>query len=265
MIDIEKAKLEFMNYVKNYDQENKMIVLKISHAFRVMEQSKNIAESLKLEKEQVDLATLIGLLHDIARFEQMKRYGTYEDKKSIDHGDLGAEMLSNLSFIRRFVSDDKYDNIIIFAVKNHNKYEIQDGLTDLELLHSKIIRDADKIDILYEATESFWYKESEKDFIDSSEFVSDEYFAQIKNHKQVVRKKGDVSRIDKIASYMGFIFDFNFEYTFKRTKKERYIDKIIDRFEFKNSESKKQIEEIKDIVNNFILDNISQNQLKSSI
>lgn len=256
MIDIEKAKLEFMNYVKNYDQENKMIVLKISHAFRVMEQSKNIAESLKLEKEQVDLATLIGLLHDIARFEQMKRYGTYEDKKSIDHGDLGAEMLSNLSFIRRFVSDDKYDNIIIVAVKNHNKYEIQDGLTDLELLHSKIIRDADKIDILYEATESFWYKESEKDFIDSSEFVSDEYFAQIKNHKQVVRKKGDVSRIDKIISYMGFVFDFNYKYTFKTVYEKDYINKIIDRLDYKSSKFKNQINEIKKIVNDFIKESI---------
>ena len=256
MIDIEKAKLEFMNYVKNYDQENKMIVLKISHAFRVMEQSKNIAESLKLEKEQVDLATLIGLLHDIARFEQMKRYGTYEDKKSIDHGDLGAEMLSNVSFIRRFVSDDKYDNIIIVAVKNHNKYEIQDGLTDLELLHSKIIRDADKIDILYEATESFWYKESEKDFIDSSEFVSDEYFAQIKNHKQVVRKKGDVSRIDKIISYMGFVFDFNYKYTFKTVYEKDYINKIIDRLDYRSSKSREQIEEIKKIVNDFIKKNM---------
>ena len=259
MIDIEKAKLEFMNYVKNYDQENKKIQLKISHSFRVMEQSKNIAESLNLDAEQINLATLIGLLHDIARFEQMKRYGTYIDEKSIDHGDLGAEILSDLSFIRRFVPNDKYDKILIVSIKNHNKYKIQDGLTDLELLHSKIIRDADKLDILYEATESFWYKEAEKEFIENSAPVNEDYYTSIKEHKPVLRKKCIVNRIDSVVSYLAFVFDFNFKYTFVKTKEEEYINKIIDRFEFKNSESQKQIDEIRNIVNKFISDNISQN------
>lgn len=259
MIDINKAKSEFMEYVKNYDQDNPRIVLKISHSFRVMEQSKKIAESINLNEEQIELATLIGLLHDIARFEQMKVYGTYVDEKSVDHGDLGAKMLSDSNFIRRFVSEDKYDHIIIAAIRNHNKYKIQDGLTDLELLHSKIIRDADKLDILYEATESFWYKEAEKEYIENSAPVNEEYFKSIKEHKPILRKKGIVNKIDSVASYLAFTFDFNFKYTFKRTKEEGYINKIIDRFEFKNPESKKQIEEIKSIVNNFILDNISQN------
>ena len=36
-----------------------------------MEISKKIAESLKLTQEEIELATLIGLLHDIARFEKL--------------------------------------------------------------------------------------------------------------------------------------------------------------------------------------------------
>ena len=32
----------------------------------------------------VDLAWLIGLLHDVGRFEQLKRYGTFIDSQSID-------------------------------------------------------------------------------------------------------------------------------------------------------------------------------------
>lgn len=257
MIDINKAKSEFMKYVKNYDQENKRILLKISHSYRVMEQSKKIAESLNLDKEQVDLATLIGLLHDIARFEQMKRYGTYVDSKSVDHGDLGAEILSDKSFLRRFIDSDKYDDIIITAVRNHNKYKIQDGLSENELLHSKIIRDADKLDILYEATESFWYKEAEKELIENAETVDEEYFEQIKNHKQIHRKKGFINKIDAVISYLAFVFDFNFKYSFKVTYENDYINKITNRFEFKNSKSKEQMEEIKDIINKFIIEKIS--------
>ena len=80
MIDLEKAKNEFIKYTNNYDLTNSHITRKIYHSLRVMEVSKKIAEDLKLTQEQIDLATLIGLLHDIARFEQRKRYGTYYDK-----------------------------------------------------------------------------------------------------------------------------------------------------------------------------------------
>ena len=257
MIDIEKAKNEFKKYVSNYDKENPRIVLKISHSFRVMEQSKKIAQSLNLSEEQIDLATLIGLLHDIARFEQMKRFGTYVDEKSIDHGNLGAEILLDKSFIRKFIDDNKFDDIIIIAIKNHNKYKIQDGLDDICLLHSKIIRDADKLDILYEATEKFWYSEAEKEFIENSAPIREDYFAQIKNHEAILRKKGIVNKIDSVVSYLAFVFDFNFKYTFKRTYDENYINKIIDRFKIKNVEAKKQIDEIKMIINNFLIEKIS--------
>ena len=256
MIDIENAKIEFINYVKNYDQENKKILLKISHSFRVMEQSKKLAESLNLDKEQVDLATLIGLLHDIGRFEQMKRYGTYVDKKSIDHGDLGVQILSDNLFIRKFITDNKYDNIILTAIKNHNKYKIEDDLKENELLQSKIIRDADKIDILYEATEEFWYSDAEDEFEEDDETIRKEYFNQIKNHKQIVRGNTTINKLEKIVSYFGFVFDFNFKYTFKVVYENDFVNKIIDRVETTNLDSKNQIEKIKKIVNDFLIENV---------
>ena len=80
MINLNKAKEEFIKYTNTYDLENTGITRKIYHSLRVMEYSKKIAENMNLSEEQVKLATLIGLLHDIARFEQMKRYGTYKDK-----------------------------------------------------------------------------------------------------------------------------------------------------------------------------------------
>ena len=38
---------------------------------------------------------VIGLLHDIGRFEQEAQYHTFNDFKSMDHGDYGAEYLKN--------------------------------------------------------------------------------------------------------------------------------------------------------------------------
>ena len=42
---------------------------------------------------------------------------------------------------------EQYDCIIYKAINNHNKFEIERGLSERELLHCKIIRDADKLDI----------------------------------------------------------------------------------------------------------------------
>lgn len=66
-----------------------------------MKISKRIAKGMKLTQEEIDIATLIGLLHDIARFEQYTKYHTFKDAESIDHGDLGAEILKKTLKIHR--------------------------------------------------------------------------------------------------------------------------------------------------------------------
>ena len=85
---MKEAEEEFLKYATPYEKYGEKIELKIKHTMRVKKISKDLAESLNLSKEDVDLAEYCGLLHDIARFEQWKRYGTYDDLKSIDHGNL---------------------------------------------------------------------------------------------------------------------------------------------------------------------------------
>ena len=61
---------------------------------------------------------------------------------------LGLEILKENNFIRKFCSEEKYYDIIFSAIENHNKYKIDKTLEGEKLLQAKIIRDADKIDIL---------------------------------------------------------------------------------------------------------------------
>ena len=122
MIDIEKAKEVFKNYVKNYDKSNPRIALKIAHTYRVSEFAKIISTDLKLSNEDIVLAELIGILHDIGRFEQVKRYDTFKDRISVDHAKLGVEILKENNFIYKFCDEEKYHNIILKAIENHNKY-----------------------------------------------------------------------------------------------------------------------------------------------
>lgn len=90
---MEKEIKIFNDYVKSFDLSNDMIKNKYDHSFRVMKRAEEIAISLNLNEEDIHIASLAGLLHDIGRFNQVKYYDTFEDKKSFDHGDEGYRVL----------------------------------------------------------------------------------------------------------------------------------------------------------------------------
>ena len=253
-MNIEKAIEEFIKYTENYNLDGPRIEGKQKHSIRVMEISKEIAQGLRLTLEEIDIATLIGLLHDIARFEQYTQYHTFKDAQSIDHGDLGVEILNK--DIRKYIETDKYDETIKLAVKNHNKYKIQEGLTQKQELFAKIIRDADKIDILYESAEMFW-KGRESEIEEAT--ISEEVFEQSSKNTQV-KVETRKTPIDDVVSVIAFIFDINFKVSFEILKKENYINRILDRYDIKNIETKRKVENIRDIANQYIERKIKESE-----
>ena len=190
IVNLEKAKTEFLKYTENYDLTNENIRRKQGHSIRVMNISKQIAVELNLSDDQIQIAALIGLLHDIARFEQYTQYQTYNDNRSFDHGDYGVEILNK--DMRKYIKTDKYDKLIKIAIKNHNKFEIEEGLNEEESLFAKIIRDADKIDILYEAVSMFWNGE-EKD-INNTE-ISSKVMEKIEERELIKRDKNKMEML----------------------------------------------------------------------
>lgn len=249
-MNLEQAKKEFLEYTNKYDITNISIERKIGHSIRVMEISAKIAENLDLTQEQIELAALIGLLHDIGRFEQMKRYNTFKDLKSIDHGDLGVEILKKDNYIRSFIKEEIYDEIILKAIKNHNKYLIEPRLTDEQMLFARIIRDADKLDIFYEGVEMFWMQEKEIAEVEQN-MISKEIFELFKEKRSINRNMVKNST-DGVVNFMSFIFDLNFEYSYKVLKQNDYINKIIDKFSFKHEETREQFEEIRNVAKKYI-------------
>ena len=244
--DIENSKKEFLKYTENYDLENEHIERKQLHSLRVMEISKQISEKLGLTQEENELASLIGLLHDIARFEQYTQYKTFKDLQSFDHGDFGAKILRN--DIRKYIETNQYDEIIIKAVKNHNKFKIEEGIAEKEELFSKIIRDADKIDIFYESVEMFW-KGKEKEVEES--VISKDMIEQFKILSQKKRKVEETT-LDKVIRVITFIFDVNFKSSLQIIKEEDYINKILNRYNFKDERTRQQVEEIRIIANEYM-------------
>ena len=238
MIDIIKAKKAFAQYVKDYDIKNDKIRLKVEHIERVSQISKKLAIKLELEDEDIKLAELIGLLHDIGRFEQLKKYNTFIDSKSINHGEFGVHILFNKNdgIIRKFVEEKKYDDIIKKAILNHNKdvTDIQDNLNPRELLHTEIIRDSDKIDILnlltFEKKETAWEKADL-----SNDIISDEIYKEFMEQGRI-NYKHRKSSADILIGHLAYAFDFNFSESLELVKEKDYFGKIYNRFYFNDKE-----------------------------
>lgn len=249
-IDIIKAKMIFKQYVKKYNPEDEKIKIKIAHIERVSQIAKKLAEQLNLNDEDVKLAELIGLLHDIGRFEQVRRYSTFIDKDSINHGEFGVKILFDDSLIREFVDTDRYDEIIKLAILNHNRADIEKGLTERENLHARIIRDADKTDIFYVLTtgdkKAIW----ESDDL-SNDIVTYEIYREFMEDKYINYKKRNTS-VDILISHFAYVYDFNFRQTLNIIKENKYIDKVYERFTFNNKDTREKMQKVYEVAKKYL-------------
>ena len=252
MIDIENCKNEFLKYTKGFNLQNEGIKRKQIHSLRVMEESKKVAEALKLSKEDEKLAELIGLLHDIGRFEQYNRGNTYLNEMLLDHANLGVEVLVKDDYIKKYTNNENYISIILTAIKNHNKFKIEEDLNEEELLFAKIIRDADKLDILYEGAKIYWNTQREKESVENSK-ISVKIEQQFKAERPV-KKYGNERNdtVDGLLILLSYIYDINFKETLRIINKEDYVNKILNRFEFKDDKTKEQIENLRKILLRYI-------------
>lgn len=103
--------------------------------------------SIMSEYEQ-KLAWLLGMLHDVGRFEQLRRFHTFVDAQSVDHAALGADILFHEGHIRDYVQEADEDTLIETAVRWHSAYRLPEDLDERTRKFANILRDADKIDIL---------------------------------------------------------------------------------------------------------------------
>lgn len=113
---LEEKFQEFEKYANKFDMNEDAIKRKFDHSYRVAKYANEIAKSMNLNESDVYLATLIGLLHDIGRFNQWKIYKTYVDGDSYDHALLGVEVLKENNFIKKFEEDPVNQEIILKAI-----------------------------------------------------------------------------------------------------------------------------------------------------
>ena len=268
----------FAEYVRNYDPSDEKIKLKIDHTYRVAGLCQRIAESLVLSEPDVDIAWLLGMLHDIGRFEQIRRFGTFNDAQSVDHAEFGADLLFKEGLIRKFaegyyeecelaepenqedeqiIKNNEHHNkdtgLLEMAIRQHNKYRVKEDLTERQRMFCDILRDADKVDIfkvnadipmeiIYDVT-----TEELKNGIITKEVLESFY------KKETVLKSVRRSAVDHIVGHISLLFELVYKESYRQAKEQGYVYKLLD-FKSDVPEVNAEFDDMRKYVDEFLME-----------
>ena len=268
----------FAEYVRNYDPSDEKIKLKIDHTYRVAGLCQRIAESLGLSEPDVDIAWLLGMLHDIGRFEQIRRFGTFNDVQSVDHAEFGADLLFKEGLIRKFaegyyeecelaepenqedeqiIKNNEHHNkdtgLLEMAIRQHNKYRVKEDLTERQRMFCDILRDADKVDIfkvnadipmeiIYDVT-----TEELKNGIITKEVLESFY------KKETVLKSVRRSAVDHIVGHISLLFELVYKESYRQAKEQGYVYKLLN-FKSDVPEVNAEFDDMRKYVDEFLME-----------
>jgi len=213
-----QAALEaFKSYADFYDTDDIKIKLKIDHTYRV-----------------ADIA------HDIGRFEQLTQYGTFKDADSVDHAELGADILFKNGLIESFptafslfskVCQDEADDRLIAetAIRLHNKLSLPGGLDEKTLLYCKTLRDADKADIFRVLTEPPYDERNQRIVAESVDMgpARLDIMRCVHEHRCVPRRS-DFTPFEALISQCCMGFELEFPESVKIVREQGYLWQLMN-------------------------------------
>jgi len=247
----------FNDYINQFSFQfpelSENIELKADHSRKVHQEILGLAKNLNLNTEDILLAETIGIFHDLGRFKQYVKYQTFSDSKSQNHAELGIEVLKEHKILKDLSVENQ--EIIYKSILNHSRAEIIADNNEKVMFFSKLIRDADKLDIWRLITEYYMVKEQnenktlELELPDNNE-ISDTVFKSILK-KEVVLKESMKTLNDFKLLQIAWLFDLNFEYSIQRLYDMKYLEKIFD-----SLPENQKVNQIKQIVNDYFKEHI---------
>jgi len=210
---------------------NANIKMKDEHSRRVRGEMVYLAGELKLDENRRLLAETIGLFHDVGRFPQFVKYRTYYDPRSVNHCRLAVQVLIEEKVLDALDEADR--QIILTAIEYHGVKQIPENLADDTLMFTKMIRDADKLDIYHVISKSYiQYRDDPDNFKleielpDLPECSPDVIDAILTG--RLIDYANLRSWNDFKLCALGWVYDINFTPALKRIKQRRFLETILD-------------------------------------
>lgn len=244
-VDRQKALDAFREYTAHYDASDEKVKLKIDHTYRVCGLCQQIATQSGFDENDIELAWLTGLLHDVGRFEQLKRYGTFIDAQSIDHAEFGADILFQEGKIRDYIEDTSEDELLEKTVRCHSAYRVPANYTAREKKFADLLRDADKIDILkvniiVPFEEIYNVTPYDLKHCKVTEEVMQAFFEE-----HAVLRSLKKTPVDNIVGHISLVYELVYPISRKLVYEQGYLNKLMD-FQSELSETNAQFAQIRE-------------------
>lgn len=228
IIDKTRVKNIFADYVSDFDASDGMISLKIVHTYNVADLCEKIAVSLHKSEQECDLAWLLGMLHDLGRFVQIREYGTFDDARSINHALGSIRVLFEEGYIRKFIDSSLYDEIIDKAIRYHNVFRLPEDLDEETKCFCDILRDADKIDILRLDMELPLEDIYGEDIgLCHTQEISEKVFNEFMRESAILRANIS-NQIDRIIGHASMAFELVFPLSRRIVRERGYSENVLN-------------------------------------
>lgn len=233
--DLEGYKAWFGGYIASFfaddDYINANLELKKVHTDYVVDEARYIAAGIGLDENDALIAETVALFHDVGRFEQFAKYQTYSDRKSINHSELAAEILRTQGVLDGLSEAER--EIVLTAVAFHGLKDLPGELDDRTLLHCRIVRDADKLDIYRVLLGKYLqYISNSADFNLELEYPDEPWYSENVAAAVIAGKQLKYNEIktlnDMKLLILAMVFDVNFRPTFVKIQEKQYVQAFID-------------------------------------
>ncbi len=209
---------------------NAHLRIKREHTRRTCAEILLLADQLALDERQKRTAETVALFHDIGRFPQFAEYRTYNDARSVDHSRLSVEILRQEGVLAALRREQR--QWVEAAIEHHGRKSLPADLRGQPLLFAKLIRDADKLDILRIVVEVYQRHQSEPGTMSfQSELpdeprVSPEVLEAVLN-EQLVDHASLRTLNDMRLCQLGWVYDMNFAAALARLRERGFLQQLL--------------------------------------
>lgn len=223
------------------------------------------------------------MLHDVGRFEQLRRYNTFSDAQSIDHARFAVELLYDEGLIADYVSEISTTELVAdartwrsmgganesptaqsedmplsdilqtlrIAIGEHSAYRIQKGLDERTRMFCQILRDADKVDIfrvICDTPMEEVYGFQTKDILRSA--ITPEVMQAFYEHHAVLRKLKKCPA-DYIVAHGSLTFELVYPESLRIAKEQGYLKQMMS-FQSENPDTAEIFEDLRKDLNGYL-------------
>lgn len=203
--------------------------LKRRHSARVGRCALRIAQDLGWEGWDRAAAEGGGWLHDVGRFPQFARFQTFQDHRSLDHGEAGWGLLDTEPFLDGWPPEERCR--MASAVRYHNKRHIPDACPEEHLSLVRLVRDADKLDVFQVVQDAI--DEGRIGEILSGVSLdpapSPEFLAELQRGTTSVAYRPVYSLTDFLLLQLLWIYDMNYPISFRLLSASGVLDRLLSR------------------------------------